>query len=157
MKRVALVAVMIVLAACEPQDRRPGTWLSGEVAPPPADWAFVNDQQEVFLETHPWYGIPHSVTVVIAEADGAVFVPSIYAEDAPFPGTKRWNANIAANPEVRLKVGDALYEMTARNAADEAEWQAGLDALAAKYNYWRKLKDDPNERPPFAIIRLEPR
>jgi hypothetical protein len=131
--------------------------LSGPVAPPPTSWSFVNDQQEVFLETKPWYGIPHSVTVVIAEAGGKVFVPSIYDEDLPFPGTKRWNANIAADPEVRVKIGNSLYAMTARPAATDAEWQEGFDALAAKYDFWDNLLANPEKRPPFAIIRLEPR
>lgn len=156
-RRIAIALVLLTLGACEPEDRRPGLWLSGEVAPAPEDWAFVNDAQEVLLETRTWYGIPHSVTVVIAEADGEVFVPSIYDEDVPFPGTKRWNANIARDPNVRLKVGETIYEMTARPAGNDAERQEGLEALAAKYDFWRKVEENPGERPPFAVIRLEPR
>jgi hypothetical protein len=154
---VALGTLLLLLVACEPQDRRPGLWLSGETAVTPADWSFVNDTQEVFLETHPWYGIAHSITVVVAEADGKVFVPSIYEEDLPFPGTKRWNTIIAADPNVRLKVGDAIYEMTARLAADDEEHQQGFAALAAKYDFWQELLEDEGKRPPFVIIRLEAR
>ncbi|TDJ22413.1 MAG: DUF385 domain-containing protein [Gammaproteobacteria bacterium] len=152
-----LLGGSVLMSACEPQDRRPGLWLSGQAAGAPADWTFVNEPREVFLETHPWYGIPHSVTVVVAEANGKVFVPSIYDEDLPFPGTKRWNTNIAADPNVRLKVGDAIYEMTARPAANDEEWQEGFAALAAKYDFWQELLDDESKRPPFAIIRLEAR
>lgn len=154
-RSLIMLCFALVFCACEPQDRRPGLWLSGEVQPVPEDLSFVNDHQEVLIETRPWYGVPHSVTVVIAEADGRVYVPSIYSEDVPFPGTKRWNANIAADPDVRLKVGDVLYEMTARPAATEAEWQAGFDALAAKYGFWAQAKADRAKRPPFAIIVLE--
>jgi hypothetical protein len=154
---VALGTLLLLLVACEPQDRRPGLWLSGETAVTPADWSFVNDTQEVFLETHPWYGIAHSVTVVVAEADGKVFVPSIYDEDLPFPGTKRWNTIIAADPNVRLKVGDSVYEMTARLAADDEEHQQGFAALAAKYGFWQELLEDEGKRPAFVIIRLEAR
>jgi len=157
MFRCVAIGTLLLLVACEPQDRRPGLWLSGETAVAPADWSFVNDTQEVFLETHPWYGIAHSVTVVVAEADGKVFVPSIYDEDLPFPGTKRWNATIAADPNVRLKVGDAIYEMTARLAADDEEHQQGFAALAAKYGFWQELLGDESKRPPFVIIRLEAR
>lgn len=157
-RNIAFVTLALAaLAACEPQDRRPGLWLWGEVAPAPEDWTFVNEAPEVLLETSTWYGIPHSVTVVIAEADGAVYVPSIYDEDLPFPGTKQWNANIERNPEVRLKVGETLYEMVATPAANRAERQAGLHALAKKYDFWRKVQDNPRDRPPFAIIRLAPR
>jgi hypothetical protein len=157
MFRCIALGALLLLAACEPQDRRPGLWLSGDVAPTPTDWTFVNDHQEVFLETHPWYGVPHSVTVVIAEANGKVFVPSIYDEDIPFPGTKRWNSNIAADPNVRLKVGDAIYEMTARPAENAAERREGFAALAAKYGFWQQLLEDESKRPPFAIIRLDAR
>ena len=160
-RNVTLVAALLsfaaLMSACEPQDRRPGLWLSGETAVTPADWSFVNDTQEVFLETHPWYGIAHSITVVVAEADGKVFVPSIYDEDLPFPGTKRWNTIIAADPNVRLKVGDAIYEMTARLAADDEEHRQGFAALAAKYDFWQELLEDESKRPPFVIIRLEAR
>jgi hypothetical protein len=160
-RNIALVAALLslsaLMSACEPQDRRPGLWLSGETTVTPADWSFVNDAQEVFLETHPWYGIAHSITVVVAEADGKVFVPSIYDEDLPFPGTKRWNAIIAADPNVRLKVGDAIYEMTARLAADDEEYQQGFAALAAKYGFWQELLEDESKRPAFVIIRLEAR
>ena len=72
-----LPAVMLLLAACEPQDRRPGLWLSGElVDPPPEDFSFVLDYPEIFVETRPWYGIPFSVTTVIGIRDGKLYVPS---------------------------------------------------------------------------------
>ncbi len=60
---LALVAAF--LAACAPQDRRPGLWLAGEVVREPVtDWSFTDAVPEIFLETRTWYGIPHSVTVV---------------------------------------------------------------------------------------------
>ncbi|NJN53259.1 MAG: nitroreductase family deazaflavin-dependent oxidoreductase [Gammaproteobacteria bacterium] len=117
--------------------------MSGEVVATPSDWRFVNDTQEVFIETATEYGIAHSVTVVIAEHDGNVFVPSIYEEDIPFPGHKYWNSNIARDPNVRVKIGDSVYEMTARPANTDEERQEGLEALAAKYDFWKKVRDDP--------------
>jgi len=153
---VLLLLSVTLLAACEPEDRRPGTWLSGEeVAGPIADWSFVNDFQEIFIETHPWYGIPFSVTTVIASADGNVYVPSIYEAPAVFPGSKYWNSVIAADPEVRVKFGDKLYRMKALPAADEAEFAAGLAALAAKYDFWRSVQAGETDTA-FAIIRLYP-
>lgn len=155
-----LVALLPLLAAagCEPRDRRPGTWLSGHVAEAPiSDWSFVNDQQEVFVETRPWYGIPHSVTTVIASSNGKVFVPSIYEAPAEFPGTKYWNRIIANNPSVRVKVGDTLYEMEARPAANAEESAEGFSALAEKYDFWRKVHEDPDNQMPFVIIRMHPK
>lgn len=156
---VSLVAMLLLASAgCEPKDRRPGTWLSGNVAEGPiSDWSFVNDQMEVFVETHPWYGIPHSVTTVIASKDGKVFVPSIYEAPAEFPGSKYWNGIIADNPSVRLKVGDTLYEMEARPATNQEEFAEGFSALAEKYDFWRNVYEDPDNPMPFVIIRLHPK
>jgi hypothetical protein len=155
---LASVVLLAIAAGCEPQDRRPGTWLSGRAAVEPVDdWAFVNDPMEVFVETRPWYGVPHSVTTVIASRNGKVFVPSIYETPAEFPGTKYWNRIIADNPSVRLKVGDSLYEMEATPAADAEEFEEGLSALAEKYDFWRNVYEDPDNQIPFVIIRLRPR
>lgn len=150
-----LIAAAVLLAACEPKDRRPGMWLSGTDSPAPSDWSFVNDAPEVQIETHPWYGVPFSVTTVIAASDAKVFVPSIYAEPGPFPGTKYWNRVIEEDPAVRLRVDGKLYRMRAAPATDDAEFAEGLDALAAKYDFWRGVRDGENEAH-FAIIRLRP-
>ncbi len=153
-----LTPLLLTSAGCEPKDRRPGTWLSGAVANGPVtDWSFVNEQMEVFVETRPWYGIPHSVTTVIASRNGKVFVPSIYDAPAEFPGNKYWNRIIADNPSVRVKIGDTLYEMEARPAANAAEFEEGLVALADKYDFWRGIYEDPERKLPFVIIRMHPR
>ena len=157
--RIALLVLAVLLAsACEPKDRRPGAWLSGEtVESLPDDWSFTSDYQEIFVETHPWYGVPFSVTTVVAPHGGKLYVPSIYSEEAPFPGTKYWNKVLAENPDVRLKIGERLYELRATHVQDVVEYRAGLAALAEKYDSWRRWQDDPDSAPHFVIIRMEPR
>jgi len=161
--RKSLLSVLIILTigmvctGCEPKDRRPGTWLSGEeVRNNLNDWSFVNEPEEIFIETHPWYGVPFSVTTVVAGANGKVFVPSIYESPAEFPGSKYWNSIIRDNPEVRVKIGDRIYLMNALPAADEAEFAEGLAALAAKYDFWRSVQAGEQDTA-FTIIRLHPR
>ena len=159
--RILLLSISVcsalLLAGCEPKDRRPGTWLSGEpVREPVTDWSFVNDQMEVFIETRPWFGIPFSITTVIAEADGRVYVPSIYETPAEFPGSKYWNGVIADNPAIQLKVGGRLYPLNALPAADDTEFAHGLSALAAKYDFWRSVEAGEADIA-FTIIRLHPR
>ena len=149
---------ILLLAACEPKDRRPGTWLAGEVVEElPSDWSFIADHPEVFVETRPWYGVPFSVTVVLGTRNGKLYVPSIYAEEAAFPGTKYWNSVIADNPDVRLKIGNKLYEMKATPVQDIAEFREGAGALADKYDSWAGWLADESTAPPFVIIRLDPR
>ena len=55
------------------------------------DWSFSDDAQEIFVETRTWYGVSHSVTVVCATHDGALYVPSLYREGGDFPDPKFWN------------------------------------------------------------------
>jgi oligopeptidase A len=149
-----VVAVLGLCVACDPVDRRPGVWLTGELAPKPQNWAFTDSHQEVFVETATWYGIPHSVTTVVAVADGRLYVPSIYEQPSEFPGTKFWNGNIARNPDVRLKIGDSVYELRAEQVTDEDEFQRGFEALADKYGFWKQGLLDPDARPEFVIIRM---
>lgn len=156
MRYLFLIFITIMLAACEPQDRRPGTWLSGDLVTDPVnDWSFTNDHDEIFVQTHPWYGIPHSVTTVVGTTDGVLYVPSIYSEPAEFPGSKYWNSIIEDNPDVILKIGDKRYPRKAIPVTDDAEFERGLDALAQKYEFWRNIQESPDEAPPFVLIRMD--
>ena len=66
----ALVAAVAVLG-CQPEDETPGLWLRGEIALERVDdWRFTNDIEEIFVETRPWYGIPHSTTIWCVELGG---------------------------------------------------------------------------------------
>lgn len=156
MRYIIVLLATVTLAACEPQDRRPGTWLSGDlVTSPVEDWSFSDEHDEIFVQTHPWYGVPHSVTTVVAAADGVLYVPSIYSEPAEFPGTKYWNSIIEDNPDVILKIGDKRYPRKAVPVTDEAEFERGLAALAEKYEFWRNIEANPDEAPPFVLIRMD--
>jgi hypothetical protein len=162
MPRIAqsfLVAGLVLLGACEPQDRTPGQWLSGDVvAEPVTDWAFTRDHQEVFLETNTWYGVPHSVTVVMVEQGGAIYIPSIYMEEATWPDGKFWNRNVASDPNVRLKIGDKIYERRLEFVGTGDERQAALGAFREKFPFWDNLlKDGEPELPVLNILRLDQR
>ncbi|MGE0621191.1 MAG: hypothetical protein AB7I04_24670 [Pseudomonadales bacterium] len=156
--QILLVSALLTgSAGCEPKDRRPGLWLSGEVSALPDDLSFIADHPEIFVETRPWYGIPFSVTTVIGTRNGRLYVPSIYDEELPFPGTKYWNSVIAENPDVRLKIGGRLYEMRAVWVRDLDEYREGVRALADKYESWARWLEDENSAPHFVIIRMDPR
>jgi hypothetical protein len=144
--RVARWVVVLLAAgllACEPSDRRPGTWLSGDiVSEAVSDWSFTADAMEVYLETRTWYGVPH---------------PSVYAEGDEFPDARFWNRNVVRDPRVRVKVGSRVYARTAVVVTDPAERDVALRAFAAKYPFWQQLLATPEaERPPLHYFRMEP-
>jgi len=164
-----LLGVLVLLAICwgylafvgvEPKDRRPGTLLGGEDAPLPTDWSFVNlpdSACEVHVETYPWYGVPFSVTTVIAEDNGELFIPSIYSAVLEFPGDKFWNKVVKADPHVRLRVAGKLYELAIHPITDAGKFEQGLQALANKYPFWsKKLVEQPDQRE-YVLLQLKPR
>jgi hypothetical protein len=160
MRRLLIVVLVCgVAAACEPHDRRPGAWLSGEVVTVPvADWSFSDAYPEVFVETRTWYGIPHSVTTTLVTDGGTLYVPSLYYEGGDFPAERYWNRNIARDPDVRVKIGAAIYPRRATLVTDPTERASVLAAFAAKYDRWRDmLRDGEPARPHIILLRLDPR
>jgi hypothetical protein len=157
--RIALAALALLVLACEPKDRRPGLWLSGEVVQEPVpDWSFANAEREIFLETNTAYGIPHSVTVVCVGIGDRLYVPSVYRERGTFPDERLWHRNIVRDPRVRLKIGGRIYERKAVLVEDPAEWQAVLEALAAKSPSWAERVAQPEaQRPKLYFLRMDPR
>ena len=156
---LTLVCVALLATACDPKDRRPGTWLSGEVVTEPVtDWTFVNTVPEIFVETRTWYGIPHSVTVVGVGIGDRLYVPSVYRERGEFPSERHWNQNVVRDPRVRVEIDDRLYERKAVLVTDPAEWQAVFDAFAAKSPFWADMAKQPeDQRPKLYFLRMEPR
>ena len=124
MRRVVLVLVGLVpvlyVAAIfvpfEPDERRPGTRLGGEVAGvQDTDWSFLRGRNEIYVETRTWYLIPHSVTTTSWVVDGALYVPCGRCD------TKRWPKNVQRDPRVRLAIDGKLYERQAVRITDRTE------------------------------------
>jgi len=157
--RLAAALAVALLVACAPHDRRPGLWLSGEVASGPVgDWSFTDSVQEIFVETRTWYGIPHSVTTVVAAEGEALYVPSLYFDEGEFPDARFWNRNAVRDPRVRLQIDGRLYERKAVVVDDPAERATALAAFARKYPFWRDLAGKPEaERPRIFFFRMDPR
>ena len=88
------------------------------------DWAFTAAIDEIFIETQTWYLIPHSTTIWCAAMDGVLYVGS-YGDEK-----KRWEENVARNPNARLRILDKLYDVTISAVSD----QTTVDSLATRYS-----------------------
>jgi len=152
-----ITGLLLATLGLEPQDRRPGTRLDGVVTPLPTDFSFTDAAPEVHLETYPWFGIPFSVTTVIASDGPVAYVPSIYASQTTFPGTKYWNKVVQADPRVRLRVNGKLYETQITPITDPAEFDRAFLTLASKYPFWQTALEDREKRPHMALLRLAAR
>jgi len=144
----ALALSLVTIACFSPSDQRPGLRLSGESAAIPADWSFTNDHQLIAVEVQTPYFLPHSVTIWCAELDGVLYV------GARNPESKRWPGWVDADPDVRLKIGERLYEVSLI-PFDEPERLGRLRrAYVAKYEL---PETPPGEGPPIRYWQVAPR
>ncbi|MGH7289395.1 MAG: hypothetical protein ACREI8_15400 [Myxococcota bacterium] len=92
----------------------------------PANWSFSDAHPLVAIETSGAL-FRHAVTILCVAADGRLYV---MARHAP---RKRWVQNLARDPRVRLRVGDALYAGRVVRLADPPEADAVARAFLRKY------------------------
>jgi hypothetical protein len=128
MPRAALALVLILgapLAGCEgPFVLLPGEALEGTTVAPPDDWSFTDDVKTVQLETRP--GDPYSVNIWVIALDEHLYVHAGANRSA-------WVEHLEADPKVRLRVGDAIYELAAARVDSQQEFDRFSDAYERKY------------------------
>lgn len=137
---ICLVLLLIVLSVTGfgPHGRTPGLWLKGNVVTTPVtDWSFTDQIPVVQIQTQTWYLLPHSVNINCLDYNGQLYLVSVYPA-----GTKHtWNDNVLRDPQVRLKIGDQIYDRTLSLVTDPVEQQGVLEARHKKYP---QLKISPN-------------
>ncbi len=117
---ISAALVVLLLAGCNPADRRPGLWLTGEAADVPADWSFTEAEKEIAIQVSTPYLVPHSVTIWCASLDGELYV------GARAPETKNWPGWVDDDPNVRLGIAGKVYEVKLEPIDDDAALLARL-------------------------------
>jgi hypothetical protein len=141
---LVLSSLLLGLAGCGPTFVFPGGELDGEVAPTPSDWTFAADVTTIQLETRPTD--PYSVNITCAVVDGRLYIS---AGD----NYSQWAENIDADPNVRLRIEGAVYELRAVRVTNAAEMAGFATAWTDKVSFGR----DPTELDEAFVYRLEPR
>jgi hypothetical protein len=102
----------------------PGGALEGTTAATPDGWSSTDAVKTVQLETLP--ANPYSVNIWVTAAGEHVYVHA---------GTSRstWVENIEADPNVRLRVNDTIYELAAARVVVQEEFDRFSAAYERKY------------------------
>ena len=129
-----LLLVVARITGFEPNGRRPGLWLKGDlVTTPVSDWSFTDKIQNVKIQTNTRYLLPHSVTINCVSYKGRLYLDSFYAAGLTYPHGRSWNEDVARDPHVRIKIGDQLYDRTLAYVTDPAERAGVIEAKRKKY------------------------
>jgi len=133
----AIAAVLTVACSIMPKDERPGLRLPGEVHQQAVkNWSFAEDSGEIFMGTVTGYWIPHSVTAWCVTVGNELYVYAEYADK------KRWVANVARNPNIRLKIKDKVYEQRLVPVTDPTTIASIDSGFVRKYEYEEEEIDE---------------
>jgi len=127
MRRLVPLFLLLALVACDPIVMIPGGQLSGEVTPAPDNWAFTDATDTFQLETRP--SDPYSVNVWAIAIDDSIYVVAGSGMETT------WAQHIANDDRVRLRVGEALYELRASEDKTEESRDTFLAAAKRKYDF----------------------
>jgi hypothetical protein len=143
MRHVVLLSIVGLLAACgDPIFTFPGGALAGSVVPPPADWSSVADVKTIQVEFRPSSPYSHNIWGVGLDRD--LYIASSGS------GT-RWTPFVEADPHVRARIDDHLYELVAVPVTDADERARVVAAYVAKYD----VDPDDNWVAQGLIFRLD--
>jgi hypothetical protein len=143
---LAVLTLAVAWMGCQPEDESPGLWLRGENSEGSiSDWGFTREVEEIFIETRPWYQTPHSTTIWCVELDGALYIGS-YGDEK-----KRWERNLARNPEARLRIAGKIYQVRVTPVTDRDLIDALDAAYVQKYDMAEVFGD---EIPPWWYYRI---
>ena len=133
MRRILVLLLLVIAAAAViiPYEFKPGMYLGGTVEAPPSDFSFVNDRSKydkVLVQTKGIAGLPQVHVIWAIGIEDAIYV---FGEEEG-----RWRSAAVDAGELRMRVGDAVYDLNVGLMADAGEEQllAIHETYRAKYN-----------------------
>ena len=144
-RALILVYLFGLLTACDkPFGIFPGAELDSPVKDVPAEWAFAQLSGLAQLEVNP--NEPYSVNLVYTVVDGQIYI------NAGDTRTK-WVEFIEENPNIRLQIDEAIYELKA-DRVNDAEVVAKFAEQWTKQSFFRR---DPSKLDELFLFRLTKR
>ena len=133
MGRILAFLLLLVVAAAIviPYEFKPGLYLGGTSEAAPADFNFVNDRSKydkVMVQTKGIAGLPQVHVIWAVGIDDAIYA---FGEE-----NGRWRVAALEAGELRMRVGDAVYDLNVTPMKDASEEQllAIHETYRAKYN-----------------------
>ena len=135
---IALGGVLVIAAITyvfvTPYNRTPGVRLGGALTAPPADWSGLN------VERQPGQTSLQAQVMQLKPDGFPPFVVNVWFVGTPtgvITATRHdggyWGERVRANPNATIRIGDAAYEVTAREIVDDAERKELSAAYVRKY------------------------
>lgn len=152
---VFLALAVLSITGLDPNGHRAGLWLRGDAARCPSDWSFASKHPTLMIETHPWYLIPHSVNIYFVTDKNNLYLHADYPPGGKFPSGKIWTASVARDPNVRIKIGDQVFDCKAVLDSDPGEFTTLFAAFRKKYP--RSPFSDYDRRSDVYFLRVWPR
>lgn len=143
-RRLFLFVILLSVGCNGPFFYFSGGELSGTGRPAPQDWSFAGDSGLAQLETSP--DDPYSVNIAYTVIDGQLYINAGDTET-------QWVKNMTANPLVRLRLDDVLYDARAKRVTNPS-------AIAVFGKAWTSqsiFRRDPTQFDEVWIYRLIPR
>ena len=120
------VGLAALFGGAGPIGPMPGGVLWGETREPARDWAFTDSVKEIQVQTH--IGpLPWSVTTWVMSSEGELFIAAGNCD-------RVWTHRVIGDPDIRIRISGAVYEMRARHETDRAIGARLAPVVLAKYS-----------------------
>ncbi len=115
-------------------------------------WEFAAAEEQLQVETRP--GDPHSVNTWFVALGPDLYVPTSMIRGPENPEERSWVAHVLDDPNVRIRLGDLIYDRVATRVEEPGEYQKVRSALEQKYELEPAQPGDARQ---VWIFRMDPR